>query len=218
MDRGFVQGLDSVRTDQLDRAGGKAANLGEMLNAGLPVPGGFVLLTDAYRRFFAANDPDRCLRGRLERASTDETDGALSGGEARDLFLQVRIGGVAMTPFFLRTVAGVSLMIAALCSVVSRAATANGPVSTGKPNIVLVITDDQAQWALGAYGNDEIHTPNIRPPDIALSGDERFVPLNSQSEAELGAGKGNGECIELCAQCRERRGAMWRRLAGDGYA
>ena len=54
----FVQDLDSVRTDQLDRAGGKAANLGEMLHAGLPVPGGFVVLTEAYRRFVAANDPE----------------------------------------------------------------------------------------------------------------------------------------------------------------
>ena len=79
---------------------------------------------------------------------------------------------------------------------------------------------------VGELAMDEVHRERrredrgckIRPPDIALSGDERFVPLNSQSEAELGAGKGNGECIELCAQCRERRGAMWRRLAGDGYA
>lgn len=30
-----------------------------------------------------------------------------------------------------------------------------------RPNIVFLYTDDQAQWALGAYGNKEIRTPNL---------------------------------------------------------
>jgi len=30
-----------------------------------------------------------------------------------------------------------------------------------RPNILLVHTDDQAQWAMGAYGNADIHTPNM---------------------------------------------------------
>ena len=30
-----------------------------------------------------------------------------------------------------------------------------------KPNIIIVNTDDHAQWAVGAYGNKEIHTPNM---------------------------------------------------------
>ncbi|MCD6506801.1 sulfatase-like hydrolase/transferase [Candidatus Poribacteria bacterium] len=30
-----------------------------------------------------------------------------------------------------------------------------------KPNLIFVLTDDQAQWALGAYGNEDIHTPNM---------------------------------------------------------
>jgi len=29
------------------------------------------------------------------------------------------------------------------------------------PNVIIIYTDDQAQWALGAYGNNDIHTPNI---------------------------------------------------------
>ncbi|WP_406694130.1 sulfatase-like hydrolase/transferase [Singulisphaera sp. Ch08] len=36
---------------------------------------------------------------------------------------------------------------------------AEGP--TERPNVVFLYTDDQAQWALGAYGNKEIHTPNL---------------------------------------------------------
>ncbi|MVQ44053.1 phosphoenolpyruvate synthase [Microbacterium sp. MAH-37] len=42
----MVVGLDEARG--LSVVGGKGANLGEMLRAGLPVPGGFVVTTDAY--------------------------------------------------------------------------------------------------------------------------------------------------------------------------
>ncbi len=30
-----------------------------------------------------------------------------------------------------------------------------------RPSIVFLYTDDQAQWAMGAYGNREIRTPNL---------------------------------------------------------
>jgi len=30
-----------------------------------------------------------------------------------------------------------------------------------RPNILVVHTDDQARWAMGGYGNDDIHTPNM---------------------------------------------------------
>ena len=33
--------------------------------------------------------------------------------------------------------------------------------SLSKPNVLLIYTDDHAQWAVGAYGNEEVHTPNI---------------------------------------------------------
>ncbi len=29
------------------------------------------------------------------------------------------------------------------------------------PNLLFVLTDDQAKWAVGAYGNSDIHTPNM---------------------------------------------------------
>ncbi|MGH7946837.1 MAG: sulfatase family protein [Opitutaceae bacterium] len=30
-----------------------------------------------------------------------------------------------------------------------------------RPNLIAIVTDDQGRWALGAYGNQEIHTPNL---------------------------------------------------------
>ncbi|KZM74701.1 phosphoenolpyruvate synthase [Nocardia terpenica] len=46
----YVAGLDQLRLDDADRAGGKGANLGELVAAKLPVPPGFVLLRDCYRK------------------------------------------------------------------------------------------------------------------------------------------------------------------------
>ena len=43
--------LDDVRADDLSAVGGKAASLGEMTAAGLPVPPAFVVSADTYRAF-----------------------------------------------------------------------------------------------------------------------------------------------------------------------
>ena len=40
----------------LSRAGGKGMNLSLLLRAGYPVPGGFIVTTDAYRAYVEAND------------------------------------------------------------------------------------------------------------------------------------------------------------------
>lgn len=37
----------------------------------------------------------------------------------------------------------------------------SGTAVEEQPNILFIMTDDQAQWAMGAYGNSEIHTPNM---------------------------------------------------------
>ncbi|WP_346270748.1 PEP/pyruvate-binding domain-containing protein, partial [Pseudonocardia sp.] len=45
----FIRRFDELARDDVDVAGGKGANLGELTRAGFPVPPGFVLTTDAYR-------------------------------------------------------------------------------------------------------------------------------------------------------------------------
>src|SRR6186997_1523911 len=35
------------------------------------------------------------------------------------------------------------------------------PISAGSPNVIIMNTDDHGQWAVGAYGNREIHTPHM---------------------------------------------------------
>src|ERR671939_157243 len=46
----LVIDIAQLRASMLSLAGGKAASLGELADAGLPVPGGFCITTEAYRR------------------------------------------------------------------------------------------------------------------------------------------------------------------------
>lgn len=34
-------------------------------------------------------------------------------------------------------------------------------VDTPLPNVLVIFTDDHGQWAVGAYGNEDVHTPNM---------------------------------------------------------
>jgi phosphohistidine swiveling domain-containing protein len=49
----FIKLFDQLGSSDIDQAGGKGANLGELTRAGLPVPAGFVVTTDAYRGYVA---------------------------------------------------------------------------------------------------------------------------------------------------------------------
>ncbi len=59
-----VVDLADLRSGDLARAGGKAANLGELIAAGLPVPDGFCVTTDAYARVAAGLDTADPARAR----------------------------------------------------------------------------------------------------------------------------------------------------------
>ena len=69
----FIKKFDELGRDDIDQAGGKGANLGELTRAGLPVPPGFVILTDAYRAYVA----DHQLTDKITAlaAPTDEPAG-----------------------------------------------------------------------------------------------------------------------------------------------
>ena len=49
----FIKQFDELGRGDIDQAGGKGANLGELTRAGLPVPPGFVVVTEAYRAYVA---------------------------------------------------------------------------------------------------------------------------------------------------------------------
>ncbi len=53
-------------------AGGKGASLGELTNAGIPVPPGFVILTDAFETFLDKTDLKQDIRSELNNVDKDK--------------------------------------------------------------------------------------------------------------------------------------------------
>ncbi|MEM4245557.1 MAG: PEP/pyruvate-binding domain-containing protein, partial [Candidatus Nanoarchaeia archaeon] len=44
-----------ISKNDIPLVGGKGANLGEMYNAGLPIPPGFTITSEAFRRYLTEN-------------------------------------------------------------------------------------------------------------------------------------------------------------------
>ena len=71
----YVRLLENVSGKDISLAGGKGANLGEMIKAGLPVPEGFVVLVEGYKKFVREND----LQNEIYRLITET--GAINGNK-----------------------------------------------------------------------------------------------------------------------------------------
>ncbi len=64
--------LEECRKDSAPLVGGKCSSLGELINAGVRVPPGFALTTEAYRRFMAEAGLGREVAARLEEIDVDD--------------------------------------------------------------------------------------------------------------------------------------------------
>ncbi len=64
----YVVGFDAVGKKDTELAGGKGANLGELTQAGLPVPPGFVVTADAYRASMEQGGVREAIRAALNEA------------------------------------------------------------------------------------------------------------------------------------------------------
>ncbi|MDZ7849269.1 MAG: phosphoenolpyruvate synthase [Halodesulfurarchaeum sp.] len=86
-----VRWLDHVRADDIGSVGGKGASLGEMTDAGLPVPPGFVVTADTYRSFIEDTGIDDELFAAVDVETEDS--GALAEAESRakELILETPI-------------------------------------------------------------------------------------------------------------------------------
>lgn len=49
----FIRSFSEVAANDVALVGGKGANLGEMAGAGFPVPPGFCITVEAYRKFMS---------------------------------------------------------------------------------------------------------------------------------------------------------------------
>jgi pyruvate,water dikinase len=68
-----VLGFEDLRRADVDCAGGKGANLGELTAAGLPVPPGFVISASAYAAFCDANGLRSRIAERLADVDVEDT-------------------------------------------------------------------------------------------------------------------------------------------------
>ncbi|MBH5318308.1 pyruvate, phosphate dikinase [Paenibacillus sp. GSMTC-2017] len=92
--------------------GGKGANLAEMTNAGLPVPPGFTITTEACREYYASGKvlPNGLLTEvRTALTQVEETKGQTFGGSVNPLLVSVRSGSVNSMPGMMDTILNLGL-------------------------------------------------------------------------------------------------------------
>ncbi|TVR54821.1 MAG: pyruvate, phosphate dikinase [Gemmatimonadales bacterium] len=91
---GLTLGLEAMDQRDLPVAGGKGASLGAMLQAGLPVPEGFAVLTEAYRSFVRHNGFEEAVRQLVQEVAPDDPEVLAEAAQAlKDRFIAGEIPG-----------------------------------------------------------------------------------------------------------------------------
>jgi pyruvate, water dikinase len=80
----YTQALARLRGADADAFGGKSANLGELLAAGIPVPSGFALSADAYRVFVEETGLAGAIASALARARQNDVGALTAASKAID--------------------------------------------------------------------------------------------------------------------------------------
>ena len=81
--------FQQLNKGDIPAAGGKGANLGEMITAGFPVPSGFVLTTQAYDAFVQANGLQQQIVELAQAVSADDPQSSeVASEKIRALFMQ----------------------------------------------------------------------------------------------------------------------------------
>lgn len=103
----FIRSLNELCKEDVLIAGGKGASLGEMINASIPVPDGFVVLASAFEQFLREADlnqePDAILDQEVNREELRTVD--IASEKIQQLILSVKMPediGQAITANFKR--------------------------------------------------------------------------------------------------------------------
>ncbi|MFC3478438.1 pyruvate, water dikinase [Halobacterium litoreum] len=86
-----VRWLEDIRADDIDSVGGKGASLGELTDAGLPVPPGFVVTAGTYRSFIEEAGIDDDLFAAVDVDPEDSAALADAEARAKDLILNTEL-------------------------------------------------------------------------------------------------------------------------------
>src|SRR5215218_7055204 len=108
----FADGKADGRGDMKDLLGGKGAGLAEMTNAGLPVPPGFTITTEACNEYYAAGEkfPEDLWNQVLSNLkSVEQAVGKTFGDPKNPLLVSVRSGAKFSMPGMMDTVLNLGL-------------------------------------------------------------------------------------------------------------
>ncbi len=87
-----VEWFEDLTKSDVGVAGGKGASLGEMINAGLPVPPGFVVTAQAYEKFVEEEGIIEEINSLLKDVDVDDSDSLSETGEkVRNLILEAKM-------------------------------------------------------------------------------------------------------------------------------
>ena len=81
----MVLDFSKIRKEDVLTAGGKGANLGEMVLAGINVPKGFVVTADAYKEFLKINSLEEVFKKELTGSVQDEAELFKTAKKLREL-------------------------------------------------------------------------------------------------------------------------------------
>lgn len=68
----MIKTFEEIRKENVLLIGGKGANLGEMMAAGIAIPSGFVVTADSYRQFLNENGLIELFAQKLKEAGSDQ--------------------------------------------------------------------------------------------------------------------------------------------------
>src|SRR5215216_119278 len=108
----FANGKADGRGDMKDLLGGKGAGLAEMTNAGLPVPPGFTITTEACNAYYDEGQkfPDSMWQQALDAMKeVERASGKKFGDTANPLLVSVRSGAKFSMPGMMDTVLNLGL-------------------------------------------------------------------------------------------------------------
>src|SRR6266566_6783981 len=112
MDHKWVYLFREGNAKQRDLLGGKGAGLAEMTNAGLPVPAGFTITTEACRAFYANGEkfpPGMWDQAMAALRTVEAETGKKLGDPANPLLVSVRSGAKFSMPGMMDTVLNLGL-------------------------------------------------------------------------------------------------------------
>lgn len=70
----YVERFENISKDDIGIAGGKGANLGELTQAGIPVPPGFVITAETYQKFMDATGIFQTVMDILSKIDINDTN------------------------------------------------------------------------------------------------------------------------------------------------